>query len=46
MQTKINREQLYASYDWHRQMRERQPVYYDPDQATWHVFRYATLHAS
>jgi cytochrome P450 len=41
MQTKTNREQLYAPYDWYRQMRETQPVYHDPDWGAWHVFRYA-----
>lgn len=43
MQTKTNREQLYASYDWYRQMRETQPVYFDPDWGAWHVFRYADV---
>ena len=43
MQTKTNREQLYASYDWYRQMRETQPVYHDPDWGAWHVFRYADV---
>ncbi|HVU69456.1 MAG TPA: cytochrome P450 [Ktedonobacteraceae bacterium] len=43
MQTKTNREQLYASYDWYRQMRETQPVFFDPDWRAWHVFRYADV---
>ena len=43
MQTKANREQLYASYDWYRQMRETQPVYFDPNWRAWHVFRYADV---
>jgi cytochrome P450 len=43
MQTKVNREQLYAPYDWYRQMRETQPVYHDPDWGAWHVFRYADV---
>jgi cytochrome P450 len=43
MQTKTNREQLYASYDWYRQMRETQPVYRDPNWGGWHVFRYADV---
>ncbi len=43
MQTKTNREQLYAPYDWYRQMRETQPVYHDPDWGAWHVFRYADV---
>ncbi len=43
MQTKTNREQLYASYDWYRQMRETQPVFFDPDWRAWHIFRYADV---
>ncbi len=43
MQTKANREQLYTSYDWYRQMRETQPVYLDPEWNAWHVFRYADV---
>jgi cytochrome P450 len=43
MQTKTNRKQLYAPYDWYRQMRETQPVYHDPDWGAWHVFRYADV---
>lgn len=43
MQTKTNRAQLYAPYDWYRQMRETQPVYQDPDWGAWHVFRYADV---
>src|SRR6266699_5827871 len=43
MQTKTNREPLYAPYDWYRQMRETQPVYHDPDWGAWHVFRYADV---
>lgn len=43
MQTKTNREELYASYSWYRQMRETQPVYRDPDWGAWHVFRYADV---
>jgi cytochrome P450 len=43
MQTKTNREQLYAPYAWYRQMRETQPVYHDPDWGAWHVFRYADV---
>jgi cytochrome P450 len=43
MQTKTNREQLYASYDWYRQMRETQPIYHDPNWGAWHVFRYADV---
>ena len=43
MQTKTNREQLYAPYNWYRQMRETQPIYYAPDWGAWHVFRYADV---
>lgn len=44
MQTKANREQLYASYNWYRQMRETQPVYSEPEWGgAWHVFRYADV---
>jgi cytochrome P450 len=43
MQTNANREQLYASYNWYRQMRETQPVYYEPSWKTWHVFGYADV---
>ncbi|GHO53595.1 cytochrome P450 [Ktedonobacter robiniae] len=40
MQKKINREELTASYDWYRQMRETQPVFFDPNIQGWHIFRY------
>jgi len=40
MQKNPNREQLYASYDWYRQMRETQPVFFDPNMQAWHIFRY------
>jgi cytochrome P450 len=43
MQVKSNREQLYASYNWYRQMRETQPVHYEPDWKAWHVFDYADV---
>jgi cytochrome P450 len=43
MQTKTNREQLYAPYNWYGQMRETQPIYHDPDWGAWHVFRYADV---
>lgn len=43
MQKKTNREQLYASYDWYRQMRETQPIYHDSGWGAWHVFRYADV---
>ncbi|GHO98242.1 hypothetical protein KSF_082900 [Reticulibacter mediterranei] len=40
MQKKNNREQLNASYDWYRQMRETQPVSQDPTSGMWNLFRY------
>jgi cytochrome P450 len=40
MQTNPKREQLSASYDWYRQMRETQPVYQDSASGIWHLFRY------
>jgi cytochrome P450 len=43
MQTKTNREPLYAPYAWYRQMRETQPISYDPDWNAWNVFRYADV---
>jgi len=35
MQTKPNREQLSASYDWYRQMRETQPVFFDQNSSVY-----------
>jgi cytochrome P450 len=43
MQTPPKRKQLYASYEWYRQMRETQPVYHDLDWGVWHVFGYADV---
>jgi cytochrome P450 len=40
MQTNPKREQLTASYDWYRQMRETQPVSQDSASGIWHLFRY------
>ena len=40
MQTHSNREQLTALYDWYRQMRETQPVFFDQSLQAWHIFRY------
>lgn len=40
MQTKANRQPLSASYDWYRQMRETQPVFFDQKIQAWHLFRY------
>lgn len=30
-------------FDWYREMRERNPVRYDPDRAAWDVFRYTDV---
>ncbi|GCE50396.1 cytochrome P450 [Thermosporothrix hazakensis] len=43
MQTKSNREELTAPYEWYRQMRETQPVFFDQKMQAWHVFRYADV---
>jgi cytochrome P450 len=43
MQASTQRKQLYASYDWYREMRETQPVYHDQDWGGWHVFGYADV---
>ncbi len=43
MQTHTNRKQLYASYNWYKQMRETQPFYYDANQGAWQVFHYADV---
>lgn len=40
MQKNPNREQLYALYDWYHQMRETQPVFFDPKMQAWNIFRY------
>ena len=40
MQKKTNREQIIASYDWYRQMRETQPVSFDQNMQIWNLFRY------
>lgn len=40
MKTQPNREQLNASYNWYRQMRETQPIFFDPNSQAWHIFRY------
>src|SRR5579884_3968468 len=40
MQKNPNREQLTASYDWYRQMRETQPVFFDQNMQAWNLFRY------
>ncbi len=43
METLTNRNQLYANYEWYRQMRETQPIYHDLDWDAWHVFRYTDV---
>src|SRR5579859_2869875 len=43
MQKNPNREQLTASYDWYRQMRATQPVFFDPKMQAWHLFRYEDI---
>jgi cytochrome P450 len=40
MLKKTNREQITATYDWYRQMRETRPVFFDPEMQVWHLFRY------
>src|SRR5690349_25085077 len=40
MQTNSKRAELTATYDWYRQMRETQPVFFDQNIQAWHVFRY------
>jgi cytochrome P450 len=40
MQKNPNREQINASYDWYRQMRETQPVFFDQNMQVWNIFRY------
>lgn len=40
MQTNPRKEQLTASYDWYRQMRETQPVFFDQNMQAWNLFRY------
>lgn len=37
------REAWLEPFDWYREMRERNPVRYDPDRAAWDVFRYADV---
>jgi len=36
-------QSFFAPYDWYRTMRSTQPVWYDEQHATWHVFRYADV---
>ncbi len=33
-------DQVLSQYDWFKQMRADQPVWYDPQLKMWHVFRY------
>jgi cytochrome P450 len=39
----INYQNFFAPYEWYRAMRGSQPVFYDEQHATWHVFRYADV---
>ncbi|QBD83421.1 cytochrome P450 [Ktedonosporobacter rubrisoli] len=43
MQNNSNREELYAPYNWYRQMRETQPMYFDPQMQGWHIFSYGDV---
>lgn len=36
-------QSFFAPYEWYRAMRATQPVFYDEQRATWHVFRYADV---
>lgn len=36
-------QRFLAPYEWYRAMRSSQPVWYDEQHATWHVFRYAEV---
>lgn len=36
-------QSFFAPYEWYRAMRSKQPVFYDEQHATWHVFRYADV---
>lgn len=37
------REAWLEPFDWYRQMRDTEPVRYDPDRNSWDVFRYADV---
>jgi cytochrome P450 len=43
MQTVLDKEQLFAPYEWYRSMRATQPVFYDEQRELWHVFCYADV---
>jgi cytochrome P450 len=36
-------QSFFAPYEWYRAMRSTQPVLYDEQHSTWHVFRYADV---
>jgi cytochrome P450 len=36
-------QSFFAPYEWYRTMRNSQPVFYDEQHATWHVFSYAEV---
>lgn len=40
MPTTVNKQQLFAPYEWYRSMRATQPAFYDEKNHIWHVFRY------
>ncbi|WP_135825209.1 cytochrome P450 [Halorussus ruber] len=40
-----DRESWLEPFDWYREMREDDPVRYDPDRQTWDVFRYDDVKA-
>ena len=39
----ITQQPFFAAYEWYRTMRTNQPVFYDEQHQTWHVFRYAEV---
>ncbi len=43
MQTPTYKDQFFAPYEWYRSMRATQPVFYEKQYNTWHVFRYADV---
>jgi len=43
MQLSTYKQQLLEPYDWYSKMRANQPVYYDEQSSTWHVFHYADV---
>jgi cytochrome P450 len=43
MPTTVNKQQIFAPYEWYRSMRATQPALYDAENHTWHIFRYADV---